>query len=633
MPGYATRALSAQLRDSLDTVRPVRRIGPPTLPARALFREPIGAARANYGVALETHLRPSKRGNRTGQARWDQTVTRSSIGYGSVRDDGTLDPELACGFWKAVLSSLRAGEKNAVPKGASNNQSMSVCIGGQERRLPDQPPPLTLSSSSTGVRFRARGPPSLDGGKSPFSEHRELRKENLRLPTLLFSRRDGYAEDVGEDKTPTITPTPQKKVGFSAPTSRDGPGTPFGFSERKLDRLSRRSGDRTAKHSETTKSQTGREKNVLFLGEDSGLSRHSRKPRKHKTWNCSLPTDSRLCKDREASTPSHISHVSPKSSAPPSPETSWGFAEGFAWVKGSTIGTGSHGCVFKALDKTTGKIFAVKQGILDDGNGSGEDQKPGNTHFARKPTPTMWGPLLSGMDLISPPKTDLKHDNIVETLGFEYADNHLYIYLEYVPGGSMAKVLHEFGALNNNLLTNSTAGVLQGLNYLHTRDPPVVHRDIKGANILVSLNFTVKLSDFGCSKRSSVTTSFTTIGSIPWMAPEVIQQVDGYGRKADIWSLGCVVLEMATAEKPWGNGAFENVSRLTRLMFVLRIVLGELSWLGKALLATLYMGGCTQAHAEVHVCLKRNADERPMSWDLLSHSFVKDAISELGRTF
>ncbi|OLQ00464.1 hypothetical protein AK812_SmicGene16873 [Symbiodinium microadriaticum] len=240
--GYTTRALSAQLRDSLDTVRPVRRIGPPPLPARALFREPIGAARANYGVwvkahkavALETHLRPSKRGNRAGQARWDQTVTRSSIGYGSVRDDGTLDPELACGFWKAVLSCLRAGEKTAVPKGTPNTQSMSVCIGGQERRLPavilpsfgmmmhrrtlsqpalrpaeplkfspemlavsspeDQPPPLTLSSSSTGVRFRARGPPSLDGGKSPFSEHRELRKENLRLPTLLFSRRDGYAE-------------------------------------------------------------------------------------------------------------------------------------------------------------------------------------------------------------------------------------------------------------------------------------------------------------------------------------------------------------------------------------------------------------------------------------------------------
>lgn len=296
--------------------------------------------------------------------------------------------------------------------------------------------------------------------------------------------------------------------------------------------------------------------------------------------------------------------MSPKSSAPPSPETSWGVAEGFAWVKGSTIGVGSHGCVFKALDKTTGKIFAVKQGILDDGNGGGEDQKYRERLEAE---------LTICKDLI--------HDNIVETLGFEYAENHLYIYLEYVPGGSMSKVLHEFGALNNNLLTNSTAGVLQGLNYLHTRDPPVVHRDIKGANILVSLDFTVKLSDFGCSKRSSVTTSFTTIGSIPWMAPEVIQQVDGYGRKADIWSLGCVVLEMATAEKPWGNGAFENVMAALRHISMTEEV--------PPIPASMDDAG----RSFVRSCLKRNADERPMSWDLLSHSFVKDAISELGRTF
>merc|ERR1719188_1507119 len=101
--------------------------------------------------------------------------------------------------------------------------------------------------------------------------------------------------------------------------------------------------------------------------------------------------------------------------------------------------------------------------------------------------------------------------------------------------------------------------MLKGLDYLHTRRPPVVHRDIKCANILVDLNFSVKLADFGCSRQQDVTTSFTTIGSIPWMAPEVIQQHDGYGRKADIWSLGCTVIEMFTAEKPWGNAFFDNI--------------------------------------------------------------------------
>merc|ERR1719174_825442 len=69
----------------------------------------------------------------------------------------------------------------------------------------------------------------------------------------------------------------------------------------------------------------------------------------------------------------------------------------------------------------------------------------------------------------------------------------------------------------------------------------------------------MKLADFGCSKCDDTTVSFTTIGSVLWMAPEVIRgKQGGHGRKADIWSLGCVFLEMATAEKPWGNSAFDN---------------------------------------------------------------------------
>eukprot|EP00434_Breviolum_minutum_P015089 symbB.v1.2.013304.t1/scaffold936.1/size150329/1 len=88
------RALSRCWRDTLDATRPVAFYGPPPLPAKACYRVPIGAARASYGVwvkahkavSLETHLRPSKRGR--AHAKWDQTVTKSSIGYGAVHEDG-----------------------------------------------------------------------------------------------------------------------------------------------------------------------------------------------------------------------------------------------------------------------------------------------------------------------------------------------------------------------------------------------------------------------------------------------------------------------------------------------------------------------------------------------------------------
>merc|ERR1719330_2064204 len=153
----------------------------------------------------------------------------------------------------------------------------------------------------------------------------------------------------------------------------------------------------------------------------------------------------------------------------------------------------------------------------------------------------------------------LRHPHIISYLGHEYSETHLLIFLEFAAGGSMASVLAEFGPLHRSTLRTATSGVLQGLDYLHTRSPPVVHRDIKGANVLVTQDFVAKLADFGCSKWELSTKSFTTIGSAPWMAPEVINQKAGHGRKADIWSFGCTVIEMASAEKPWGNAAFNNL--------------------------------------------------------------------------
>merc|ERR1711920_212342 len=151
---------------------------------------------------------------------------------------------------------------------------------------------------------------------------------------------------------------------------------------------------------------------------------------------------------------------------------------------------------------------------------------------------------------------DLKHPHIVAYMGHDYIDSCLYMYLEYMPGGSMAQVLQAFGAFEESLIADYTRQILAGLVYLHHENtPPVVHRDIKGANILVGLDARVKLADFGCSKRSQETMSYTLRGSVPWMAPEVISHT-AYGRSADVWSFGCVLIEMGSAKVPWGR--FDN---------------------------------------------------------------------------
>jgi serine/threonine protein kinase len=206
------------------------------------------------------------------------------------------------------------------------------------------------------------------------------------------------------------------------------------------------------------------------------------------------------------------------------------------WKKGDSIGTGSYGCVFKARNASNGALFVVKENIVDD------------QVYHEK--------LQQELEICK----DLDHKHIVKCLGHEYADRHLYIFFEYVAGGSLQCALTEFGPLEQGLMRTAMHALLEGLEYLHTRSPPVVHRDIKSANILISADFCVKLADFGCSKCNDLTTSFTTVGSVLWMAPEVIRcDNGGFGRKADIWSLGCVFIEMATAERPWKGHAFDNV--------------------------------------------------------------------------
>jgi len=141
-------------------------------------------------------------------------------------------------------------------------------------------------------------------------------------------------------------------------------------------------------------------------------------------------------------------------------------------------------------------------------------------------------------------------------------DPALLIFLEFMPSGSIKGVLSKFGPYGIGLVRKYTRQILEGLEFLHSMR--IVYRDVKGANILIDTQGDAKLADFGACKElealhSTVTGGLRSIhGSVYWMAPEVMRCKAG--RRSDIWSLGCTVIEMITAEAPWPNLRLEKLS-------------------------------------------------------------------------
>ncbi|XWS54017.1 hypothetical protein CRYUN_Cryun10bG0051800 [Craigia yunnanensis] len=262
------------------------------------------------------------------------------------------------------------------------------------------------------------------------------------------------------------------------------------------------------------------------------------------------------------------------------------------WRKGELIGCGAFGRVYMGMNLDSGELLAIKQ-VLIAANASKEKTQ---AHIRE---------LEEEVKLLH----NLSHPNIVRYLGTAREDDSLNILLEFVPGGSISSLLGKFGSFPESVVRMYTKQLLLGLEYLHKNR--IVHRDIKGANILVDNKGCIKLADFGASKKvvelATINGAKSMKGTPYWMAPEVILQT-GHSFSADIWSVGCTVIEMATGKPPWSQ-QYQEV-------------------------AALFHIGTTKSHPPIpeHLsfeakdfllkCLQKEPGLRPSASDLLLHPFV-----------
>ncbi|CAG7947433.1 unnamed protein product [Penicillium nalgiovense] len=214
----------------------------------------------------------------------------------------------------------------------------------------------------------------------------------------------------------------------------------------------------------------------------------------------------------------------------------------FRIIRGQLIGKGTYGRVYLGMNADNGEVLAVKLVEINPRIAGADKDRVKE--------------MVAALDQEIDTMQHLEHPNIVQYLGCERGEFSISIYLEYISGGSVGSCLRKHGKFEESVVRSLTRQTLGGLAYLH--DKGILHRDLKADNILLDLDGTCKISDFGISKKTDDIygndSSNSMQGSVFWMAPEVIQsQGQGYSAKVDIWSLGCVVLEMFAGRRPWSK--------------------------------------------------------------------------------
>uniref|UniRef100_A0A3P8SME1 Mitogen-activated protein kinase kinase kinase kinase n=1 Tax=Amphiprion percula TaxID=161767 RepID=A0A3P8SME1_AMPPE len=257
------------------------------------------------------------------------------------------------------------------------------------------------------------------------------------------------------------------------------------------------------------------------------------------------------------------------------------------------IGCGTYGEVFKARNIRTSELAAIKIVKLD----------PGDDITSIQQEITMM--------------KECKHKNIVAYFGSYHRNTKLWICMEFCGGGSLQDIYHVTGPLKEKQIAFVCRETLQGLYHLH--ETGKMHRDIKGANILLTERGDVKLADFGVAAEisASVAKRKSFIGTPYWMAPEVaaVEKKGGYNHLCDIWAAGITAIELAELQPPMFDlHPMRALMLMSKSSFQPPRLKDKTKW-------------SASFQSFVKMALIKNPRKRPSAETLLQHPFVTQLLT------